>query len=97
MEMPYMISDVISEAVAELDRYLNDPIWDDVYCGKLRERIVRLRNEAEYLRGLLDVPPGVQLARLIRRVGGWQANRLAGAGKARAAEASVSPRDLVFG
>jgi hypothetical protein len=57
-----MISDVISEAVAELDRYLNDPIWDDVYCGKLRERIVRLRNEAEYLRGLLDVPPGVQLA-----------------------------------
>lgn len=56
-----MISDVFSEAVAELDRYLNDPIWDDVYCGKLRERIIRLRNEAEYLRGLLDVPPGVQL------------------------------------
>jgi hypothetical protein len=40
---------------------------------------------------------GQRLARLIRRVAGWQANRLAGAGKARAAEASVSPRDLVFG
>ena len=24
--------------------------------GELRDRIIRLRNEAEYLRGLLDVP-----------------------------------------
>jgi len=29
--------------------------------GELRDRIIRLRNEAEYLRGLLDVPPGVRL------------------------------------
>lgn len=56
-----MISDVLYQAVDDFDHYLNDPIWDDTYTGEIRERIIRLRNEAEYLRGLLDVPPGVRL------------------------------------
>jgi hypothetical protein len=52
-----MISDILCECVNELDYYLSCPTFDDVY----RDRIIRLRNEVEYLRGLLDVPPGVQL------------------------------------
>ena len=56
-----MISDILCECVDEIDRYLNDPGLDATYEGELRDRIIRLRNEAEYLRGLLDVPPGVQL------------------------------------
>jgi hypothetical protein len=56
-----MISDVFCECVIELDRYLNDPIFEDTYQGELRDGVIRLRNQAEYLRALLDVPPGVQL------------------------------------
>jgi hypothetical protein len=56
-----MISDILSECVTDLDHYLNCPTFDDVYERELRDRIIRLRNEAEYLRGLLDVPPGVRL------------------------------------
>jgi hypothetical protein len=56
-----MISDVLCTCVDELDRYLNDRIFDDTYQGELRERIIRLRSEAECLRGLLDLPPGVHL------------------------------------
>jgi hypothetical protein len=66
-----MISDILCECVDELDYYLNFPTFDDVYEGELRDRIIRLRNEAEYLRGLLDVPPGVRLpseAVLLERV-----------------------------
>ena len=56
-----MISDALAGCVGELDRYLNDQIFDDSYHGDLRDRVIRLRNEAEYLRALLDAPPGVQL------------------------------------
>jgi hypothetical protein len=51
-----MISDVLSEAVAEIDRYLNDDTYG--YDGsELHERIVRVRNEMDLLRILLDTPP----------------------------------------
>jgi hypothetical protein len=56
-----MISDVLCECVRELDYYLNNQAFEETYQGEFRERIIRLRNEAEYLRGLLDVLPGVQL------------------------------------
>ena len=56
-----MISDALCDCVNALDHYLNDHSFDDTYQGELRDRIIRLRNEAEYLRGLLDFPPGVQL------------------------------------
>jgi len=52
-----MISDIMFEAVG-LDNYLNDPFYDRIYCGDLRERIIRLRDEAKYVQTLLDTPPG---------------------------------------
>jgi hypothetical protein len=45
-----MISDALSEFVERIDDYLNKPDFDRTYEGELRDRIVRLRNEAEYLR-----------------------------------------------
>jgi len=36
-----MISDILSECVADLDHYLNCPTFDDVYEGELRNRIIR--------------------------------------------------------
>jgi hypothetical protein len=53
-----VISDVLYELVNGIDWYLNDSSNDDIYQGERRERIIRLRNEAEYLRALLDAPPG---------------------------------------
>ena len=38
------------------DRYLNDPHYDAMYCGSLRERITRVRDDAEYIRFVLDTP-----------------------------------------
>jgi hypothetical protein len=52
-----MISDVLSETVASLDRYLNEPDYNDTYEGELRSRIVSLRNAAERIRIELDTPP----------------------------------------
>ncbi len=51
-----MISDVLSEAIAEIDRYLADDTYG--YGGSdLHERIMRVRNEMDLLRILLDTPP----------------------------------------
>lgn len=52
-----MISDVLSEAVDEIDRYLSDEVFADVYTGDLRARIVAVRNEMEKIRVELDTPP----------------------------------------
>lgn len=49
-----MISDVMSDTVISLDSYLNNSLYDDTYTGKLRERIVRVRNEARDIRTILD-------------------------------------------
>jgi hypothetical protein len=51
-----MISDVLFEMVEGLDRYLNDPHYDNMYSGTLRERIIRVRDDAEYIRFVLDTP-----------------------------------------
>jgi len=52
-----MISDILFQAVDDLDHYLNDPLWDHIYCGDLRERIIRLRDEAKHVQILLDTHP----------------------------------------
>jgi len=52
-----MISDALSEFVHCIDDYLNDPDFDRIYEGEPRDRIIRLRNEAEYIRFLLDALP----------------------------------------
>lgn len=49
-----MVSDVLASAVWQIDEYLS---WEDVYQGKERERIVRVRDEMEAVRRLLDSPP----------------------------------------
>jgi hypothetical protein len=56
-----MISDVLYEAVLELDHYLTDPFYDDWYKGKLREQIIKLRDEARYIVSVLDTPPGARV------------------------------------
>ncbi len=49
-----MISDVLSEAVTEIDRYMSDPVFP--YEGGVRERIVDLRNRMEAVGVALDTP-----------------------------------------
>jgi hypothetical protein len=49
-----MISDILFETVEGLDHYLNDPVFERTYRGELRERIIKLRNEAEKLQIELD-------------------------------------------
>jgi hypothetical protein len=52
-----MISDIISQTVVDLDRYLTDPNFDGTYTGEVRERVIRLRDEADNLRAVLDIRP----------------------------------------
>ena len=57
-----MISDVLSETVNKLDHYLSDPEYDDIYTDEVRDRIVRLRNEAKAIRDILDISQGPESA-----------------------------------
>src|ERR1700730_1395854 len=41
--------------------YLSSPTYYGTCQGDLRERIIRLWNEAEYIRGILDTPPDCSL------------------------------------
>ena len=43
--------------IAELDHYPEMGNFDGTYNGELRERIIRLRDEAEYIRVVLDTHP----------------------------------------
>ena len=52
-----MISDILFQSVIDLDHYLNDPNFDRTYNGEIRDRIIRLRDEAEYIRAVLDAHP----------------------------------------
>ena len=52
-----MISDVLPQTVDDLDHYLNDSFWDKVYSGELRKRIIRLREEVDEVRVLIDATP----------------------------------------
>ena len=50
-----MISDVLSDLRESLDTYLE--MYPDLYIGEIRERIIKLRDEAEEIRIILDTPP----------------------------------------
>lgn len=50
-----MISDTLSDAVAEIDRYLGDDTFG--YEGPIRDRIRRVRDGMDRLREELDTPP----------------------------------------
>ena len=49
-----MISDVLADAHEQIRQYLDDPEWDDVYQGELREEIERVAGEIDRLRVKLD-------------------------------------------
>lgn len=51
-----MISDVLSDAVAGIDGYLESPLplYRDWYSGALRERIIKVRNDMDAVRAELD-------------------------------------------
>jgi hypothetical protein len=54
-----MISDILAQMVVDLDRYLTDPSFDHAHVGETRERLIRLRDDADDLRSVLDTPPAV--------------------------------------
>jgi hypothetical protein len=54
-----MISDVLSDAVTDVDSYLNNKTYNQMYSGSLREAVVDLRNRMQALRIYLDTPPPV--------------------------------------
>ena len=47
-----MISDVLSDAISEIDRYLRE--YQDVYAGTIRESILEVRDIMHILRDELD-------------------------------------------
>jgi DNA-directed RNA polymerase specialized sigma subunit len=50
-----MISDTLSDAVAEIDRYLRD--FPQCYRGAIRSEIIAVREAMDALRCELDRPP----------------------------------------
>ena len=51
-----MISDVLSDAVSEIDRYLAEPFYADMYRF-IEARLRRVRDEMDDVRRILDAPP----------------------------------------
>jgi hypothetical protein len=52
-----MISDTLSDAIAEIDRYLSDPAFVDVYSPEMRGRLGVLRTRMDAIRAELDAAP----------------------------------------
>lgn len=52
-----MISDVLHDAVAEMDRYLDSPEWHGMYTGQTRKELKALRTLMDAARQRLDTPP----------------------------------------
>lgn len=52
-----MISDVLANAVAEMDRYLDSPEWRNTYTGQTRKKLKALRTMMDAARQRLDTPP----------------------------------------
>lgn len=65
-----MISDVLSEAVTEIDQYLTD--LPDVY-GSWQERILAVRSLMDELGAALNAPPAPSEARRLRVLDGGRA------------------------
>jgi hypothetical protein len=51
-----MISDTLSDAVAQIDSYLSEPATSICYQGDVRTRILILRAQMETMRMELDMP-----------------------------------------
>ncbi len=50
-----MISDVLSDAISEIDRYLDE--YQNLYAGPVRDRIIEVRDIMHELRDELDTVP----------------------------------------
>lgn len=62
-----MISDVLSDAIHAITGYLNHDATAACYTGMIRERIVKLRDDMEELRAILDSPdPHIELREALR-------------------------------
>ncbi len=48
-----MISDVLNDAISEIDRYLRD--FEDVYAGTIRESILEVRSIMHILADELEI------------------------------------------
>jgi len=55
-----MISDVLHDAVSEMDRYLDSPEWRDTYTGQTRKELKALRTMMDAARQRLDAPQALQ-------------------------------------
>ena len=53
-----MISDVLHETVWDLDDCLTNPTLNETYKGRLKQQIIKLRDEALYIARVLDTWPG---------------------------------------
>lgn len=52
-----MISDVLSEAVQDINRYLEDPVFAGAYSGAMTRRIKACVSEMEAILRALDTQP----------------------------------------
>ena len=50
-----MISDVLSKAISQIDQYLQDPQYAELYSGQLRAEIYSVREAMEKLEGKLEM------------------------------------------
>jgi hypothetical protein len=64
-----MISDVLWDAVNEIDSYLTDDTFATTYEGEIRERIVKMRDENERSGGGACPPAAATVARVMRQFG----------------------------
>jgi hypothetical protein len=55
-----MISDVLAEAVHQIDEYLSNPTYQAMYQGDVLTRIRLVRHAMEDLRQELDTPPDTE-------------------------------------
>jgi len=55
-----MISDILYEAVAEMDRYLDGEVWENMYTGDTRKELMALRTMMNAARMRLDEPPSME-------------------------------------
>lgn len=53
-----MISDILSDALAEIERYQTDPVFAPAYADpEIRARIETVKAAMRELQGILDTPP----------------------------------------
>lgn len=52
-----MVSDVLAEAINQIDEYLKQP---SIYEGDTRAMVIKVRDHMKYALTYLDTPPGTE-------------------------------------